>query len=241
MAQVTYNDVDGLHRKISKSGKRYEANRVIAYLSKAFNLSIRWGWRTDNPCRGIEKNQEPKRQRYATGDELHRLTEALREYPDQGAANIIRLLLLTGARLGETLSARWDDFDLEAGTWTKPGHTTKQKTEHRVPLSAPARQLLAGMARSSTSEFLFPGRDGVGHRVDLKKPWERILKQAGIKNLRKHDLRHTFAAVLASGGQSLPVIGALLGHTQAATTARYAHLLDDPLRKATESAGAEAG
>ena len=127
-------------------------------------------------------------------------------------------------------------FDLNTGVWTKPGHTTKQATEHRVPLSAPARQLLAGMDREG--EYLFPGRGGEGHRAEFKWPWPRICKAADLKGVRVHDLRHTFAAVLASSGQSLPIIGALLGHTQPSTTARYAHLLDDPLRAATETAGA---
>jgi integrase len=147
---------------------------------------------------------------------------------------------MTGARSGEVLGARWDQFDLEAGTWTKPGATTKQKTEHIVPLSAPARQLLSEQfaTKSRGEVYVFPGRGGVGHRVDLKKPWPAICKAAGIKGLRVHDLRHSYASFLASGGQSLQVIGALLGHTQPSTTARYAHLFDDPLRAATETVGA---
>jgi integrase len=235
VADVDFEDVDSLHRKVTKSGTPYRANRVVALLSKMFALAIRWRWRTDNPCIGIERNQEAKRTRYLTTEEVDRLNAALATYEDQEAANAIRLLLFTGARRGETLAAKWDDFDLEAGVWIKPGATTKQRTEHRVPLSAPARQLLAGMKRSS--EYLFPGKDGKGHRVDLKRPWPAICNAASLKNFRLHDLRHSSASVLASSGQSLPIIGALLGHTQAATTMRYAHLLDDALRAATESAG----
>ena len=117
------------------------ANRMLAVLSKMFSLAVRWGMRADNPCRGIERNQEHKRNRYLSGAELARLSTALAELPDQGAANAVRLLLLTGARRGELLAAKWGDFDLEAGVWIKPGATTKQRTEHRVPLSA------AGAAR----------------------------------------------------------------------------------------------
>ena len=142
---------------------------------------------------------------------------------------------LTGARRGEVLAATWDQFDLDLGVWTKPGATTKQKTEHRIPLSAPARQLIAELPRDS--EYLFPGR-GSSHRVEIKYAWAAVCKKAGIKGARIHDLRHTYASLLASSGLSLPVIGALLGHTQAQTTLRYAHLLDDPLRKATETVGA---
>ncbi|MGA7390656.1 MAG: site-specific integrase [Pseudolabrys sp.] len=233
VAEITFSDCDGLHRKITRRGTKHRANRVIALLSKAFNLSIRWGWRPDNPCKGIERNPEGKRTRYLSADELVRLTEVLAEYDDQQAANTIRLLLLTGARSGEVFGARWADLDLENGVWTKPGHTTKQKTEHRVPLSAPALELLTAIRAKApdNTELVFPG-------ADLRTPWPKICKAAGITGVRVHDLRHTFASVLASAGFSLPMIGALLGHTQPGTTARYAHLFDDPLRQATERVGA---
>jgi integrase len=148
------------------------------------------------------------------------------------------LLLLTGARRGEVLSMAWDQIDFEKGTWTKPSSHTKQKATHHVPLSAPALQLLAEMRDGSSSAYVFPGRDGVGHRVDLKRPWPEVCKAAGIKGLRLHDLRHSFASVAAAGGASLPIIGKLLGHTQPGTTARYAHLDVDPLREVAERVGA---
>ena len=243
VASVSFSDIDALHRSISKRAP-YHANRVLALLSKMFNLAIRWRWRADNPVRGVERNQEPKRSRYLSTDELLRLTAALAEHKDQQAANIIRLLLLTGARRGEVQSATWAQFDLEAGVWVKPGATTKQKTEHRVPLSAPARQLLLDIlaitdvhAAIPGSQYVFPGR-GDHHRVGIETAWAGLCKAAGITGARMHDLRHTYASVLASSGLSLPIIGALLGHTQPATTHRYAHLFDDPLRAATERAGA---
>ena len=168
-----------------------------------------------------------------------RLTEALATFPDAQAANIFRLLLLTGARRSEVLSARWDQFDLTNGVWTKPGATTKQKTDHRVPLSAPARQLLSDLFAEAEEDapFVFPSRSG-GHRVDVKREWAALCKTAGLKGIRLHDLRHSYASILASAGMSLPIIGALLGHTQPQTTARYSHLFDDPLRAATERVGA---
>jgi integrase len=236
VADITFSDIDGLHRKITKGGTPLRANRVIALLSKMFNLAIRWEMRTDNPCRGIERNPENKRTRYLSGAELVSLTEELAKIEDQQAANVVRLLLLTGARAGEVMAAKWEDIDLEAGVWTKPGATTKQKTVHRVPLSAPARQLLAGFG-AEPNGYIFPGRSG-GHRKTVRKAWSDLCKATGIADARAHDLRHTFASHLASGGSSLPIIGALLGHTQAQTTMRYAHLLDDPLRAATERVGA---
>jgi integrase len=239
VAEVSFADMDGLHRRITKNGTPYRANRVIATLSKAFNLSIRWGWRANNPCKGIERNQEQKRTRYLSSDELGRLSKALAEHRDRQAANIVRLLLLTGARRGEVRSATWDQFDLDQGVWTKPGATTKQKTEHRIPLSAPARQLLSELraAADDDATYVFPGRSG-GHRDNIKDAWASLCKAAGLKAARVHDLRHTYASMLASAGFSLPMIGALLGHTQPMTTARYAHLFDDPLREATERVGA---
>jgi integrase len=256
LVEVTRDDIVQLHRKISKGdGKRkpnpIRANRVVALLRKMFNLAGHWylrqsetgelvPLRSDNPARGVVRNAEVQRKRYLKPDELERLIAALATYKDEQAANIVRLILLTGARSGEALGARWDQFDLEAGRWLKPASATKQKTDHEVPLSAPARQLLAELfaAKAKGAEFVFPGRDGVGHRVDLKKPWPAICKAAHIHGLRVHDLRHSYASFLVSAGLSLPVIGALLGHTQSQTTQRYAHLLDDPLRKATETVGA---
>jgi integrase len=235
VAEVTFSDVDGLHRKITKRGTAIRANRVVSLLSKMLRLAIRWGWRSDNPASGIEKNPEQKRERYLSGAELDALTKALVEHDDQQAANIIRLLLLTGARRGEVLTATWDQFDLTEGVWTKPSSHTKQKKSHRVPLSAPARQLLSELPCEGS--YVFPGRHH-GHREGIRKAWDAICQRAGISGARIHDLRHTYASLLASSGLSLPVIGALLGHTQTQTTQRYAHLLDDPLRKATETVGA---
>jgi integrase len=236
VADIGFADIDALHRKITKSTP-YRANRVLAVLSKMFSLAVRWRWRVDNPCHGVERNPEQKRTRYLSAEEIDKLSAALCSCPDQHAANAIRLLLLTGARRGEVLSARWKDFNLKTGEWTKPGATTKQKTEHRVPLSAPARQLLAVMPR--IGDYVFPDPSSAFRpRRDLKHPWEVICRAAGLSGVRLHDLRHTYASVLASSGLSLHIIGGLLGHTQPSTTARYAHLTRDSLRAATETAGA---
>jgi site-specific recombinase XerD len=233
---LTYSDIDALHREVTKQSGPYRGNRVIALMSKLCSLAVQWHWRTDNPCRGIERHPEAKRKRYLTGAELERLSKALAEHDDPHAADIFRLLLLTGARRGEVLSARWNDIDVQKGTWTKPGATTKQRTDHVVPLNPPALQLIAGRERMD-SQFLFPGRHG-GHRVEVKANWRRICKVAKISGLRIHDLRHSFASIAASSGISLHAIGALLGHTQPQTTHRYAHLFDDHLRQATTRVGA---
>lgn len=255
VASVSYSDIDRLHRKLTTTSVRkkcggtpYQANRVLAMLSKMFSLATHWQMRSDNPCKGIQRNLEERRYRYLNGDELRRLTEALAVHPNRSAANAVRLLLLTGARRGEVLGATWSQFDLTSGIWTKPPSATKQKFEHRIPLSAPAQQLLveiraAAEARAKEmghplSPYVFPARIGNGPMREIKWSWISLCRAAGISGVRVHDLRHTYASVLASSGLSLPVIGALLGHTQPGTTARYAHLFDDPLRVATEQAGA---
>ena len=140
--------------------------------------------------------------------------------------------MLTGARRGEVLNARWEQFDLEHGVWTKPAATTKQRRMHRAPISAAAVQLLRTIKASVPEDcpWVFPGYAKGKPVHEVKRFWQSIREQAGIPDVRIHDLRHTFASLLVSGGMSLPMIGRLLGHTQVQTTHRYSHLFDDPLR-----------
>ena len=173
---VDFADIDRLHRRITNAGYSYRANRVIAMVSKMFSLAVRWGMRETNPTRGLERNREYGRRRYLSADELVRLTKALAEHPDKQAADVIRLLLLTGARRGEVLAMRWADVDLTEGTWSKPASSTKQREAHEVPLSAPARQLLSEIReqqagkRHAVGEYVFPGNGGTGHVVELNNP-----------------------------------------------------------------------
>jgi integrase len=249
VVDLRHADVDGMHRKIRGTGP-YAANRAAAVLSKMLSCAIRWEIRSDNPAQGIERAQEIKRERFLTGTEIAKLSEALAAHPEQPSANAVRLLLLTGARRTEVLSATWGQFDLAGGVWLKPAAATKQKKDHRLPLSAPALQLLVQMKAEADQEnarrqrdglkpldHLFPGKDAKPLK-DIKHFWAAVCRRADLSGIRLHDLRHTHASILASLGLSLPIIGALLGHTQASTTQRYAHLLDDPLRAATERVGA---
>jgi hypothetical protein len=155
--------------------------------------------------------------------------------------------LLTGCRRMEAMSARWADIDV-SGIWTKPGSSTKQKSDHVALLSGPARQLLSEIRAEQIADdrhlgtWVFPSSDSsTGHVVELARAWRTLCKAAGISGLRIHDLRHSFASQLASGGASLPLIGALLGHSNPTTTARYAHLFQDPQRAAVERVGAIVG
>jgi integrase len=239
VADITLDDVEELHGEISEDTP-IAANRAVALLSKAMTLAIKWGMRADNPCRGIERNPEERRERYLAPAELGRLCDALNRRHGALTAACISFLMLTGARRGETLTARWRDFDPAAGVWVKPSAHTKQRKLHRIPLSAAARAVLAQLAEQfvpnepTVDAFVFGGPDMI-HR--LRAAWGSVREEAELPGLRLHDLRHAYASVLASGGLSLPIIGALLGHTTPTTTARYAHLLDDPLRQATERVG----
>ena len=263
VADVAYADLDELHSDITRIRKTpVRANRTIEVLRGAFNLAIRWHWRQDNPAKGIQRNPEEKRERYLSKTDLVTLVRALNEQKEVASANAIKLLMLTGARRGEVLNATWDMFDLENGIWVKPSAHTKQRRIHRVPLSGPAVELLRLIRVESLGQFVFGGAGGKP-LTDIKRTWSSACKAAGLTvqvpkrnrsgkavidksgspvmieqpNVRIHDLRHSFASILVSAGASLPLIGQLLGHTQAQTTHRYAHLFDRPMREAAETVG----
>jgi integrase len=253
VVDVTFDDVERLHRKISqhKVRKRFtevRANRVVAVCSRLFHLAVKWRMRTDSPVTGLEKNSEQPRRRYLKPAELVRLSAALEKLQNQQAAQVVKLLLLTGARASEVLKARWDQFDLDLKTWTKPASTVKQAVEHHVPLSDEALQILRdihGAAEAlatkygrEVSPWVFPRRYGGKPISDIRHTWTAILRTADISDLHIHDLRHSFASFLVSAGHTLPMIGSLLGHSQAQTTSRYAHLLIDAQRDATNEVGA---
>lgn len=232
---VSRRDIEILHNEHKKTP--YQANRILALLSKMFTLANGWEWRQDNPAKGIERYQEEKRDRWLTAEELKILWKVLDEYPHQLAAWIFKLLILTGARKGELIHATWNQFDLEKGVWTKPSHLTKQKKKEHLPLSIQALEILEVMKEQSASPFLFPGKVEGQSVQEIKNAWNTIRKRAGFPDLRIHDLRHTHASHLVSSGLSLSIVGKLLGHTQASTTQRYAHLADEPLRQAAQLFG----
>jgi integrase len=208
------------------------ANRCRALLSHLFKMAEVWGERPpgSNPCRYVEKFGERKRERFLSADELARVADALdgaegKEPPSAIAA--IRLLILTGCRLSEILSLRWEWVDFERGCLTLPDSKTGAKT---VPLGAPALRALAELPRQGGSPYVLPAERGNGHFVGIQKPWQRVRATAGVDDVRIHDLRHSFASIAVSGGDSLYLVGKVLGHRQSRTTERYAHLKDDPLR-----------
>jgi len=229
---LRHADCDALHRSIS-TDRPVRANRVMEVLRKALNLAIRWNWIDRNAASGVRRTPERPRARFLTVEEIGRLSDALEQHPQRASADAIRFMLLTGCRRGEALNATWDQFDLERRIWTKPAATTKQRRDHRVPYSSAVADLLERRRAGPGGPAIFAGRTGAP-LSDVKRTWASVRATAQLDGVRMHDLRHTFASLLASSGQSLQVVGAMLGHTQAQTTARYAHLYDEPLRNAAE-------
>lgn len=229
---VTFSDVERLHRAVSVRAPT-RANRCLALLRHAFRKAIQWKWTEHNPVVGVKSNPEQPRDRHLSLAELAALHKALDARADTPSILAIKFILLTGCRKGEALNATWSQIDSETATWTKPSSHTKQRRIHRVPLSTAASEVLERARKFEKSEFLFPSKGGQP-LTDIKKAFASILADAGIQNFRMHDLRHSFASILASSGADLQVVGKLLGHTQTATTMRYAHYFDDTLRKATE-------
>jgi integrase len=237
----------------------FQANRVLAVIGSMYAFAGRIGIVAEgmNPVRRIEQFKEHRRERFLTSEELDRLGAAIREAETKGvpwtvgetkptakhlpkpknrltkispfAAAAIRLLLFTGCRLREILHLEWKHVDIERGLLLLPDSKTGRKT---VILNAPALEVLNQLGR--LGPYVIPGDDPEKPRADLKRPWAVVAKRASLEGVRLHDLRHTFASFGAGGGLGLPIIGKLLGHTQATTTHRYAHLDADPLHRASE-------
>jgi len=249
VADVHHGDLKALHERITATDRPVRANRVIAVASKMFALSLlpmageSEPWRDaaqGNPCKGIERNQEEGRERFFSTAEIAALSDALAEHKGP-AADCLRLIMLTGARPGEAMRARWDEF-ADAGIWDKPSAHTKQRKRHRVPLSPAAIELVAKLRskRADDSEFVFPGRTAGRPIREMRRVWEAVTARAGLgdEGALVYTLRHSYASIGAGGGLSLQIIGKLLGHTVARTTERYAHLADNPLREAADRIGA---
>lgn len=235
--KVARADVARLHHE--QRERPAQANKTLAVLSRLLSVAEKWGYLPEghpNPCRSLERYKEEKRTRYLSAEELRRLGEVLAKYEPICPAQVlaVRLLLLTGCRLNEVLKLRWEDIDLQQGIF----HLREAKTGSReVILSEPALRLLR--EADNTSEWVCPGRLPSKPLTNISKFWRRICQEAEITNARLHDLRHTHASFAVSRGLSLYVTGALLGHKQPTTTARYSHLASDPIRQAANLVGEE--
>jgi len=236
---VKRTDIAKIHHFLR--GTPYQANRVLAVLSKMFTWAEQRGYRPDNsnPCRHVEKYKEQGRERFLSVEELSNLADIMGDMEESGAlgpfaAAAIRLLIFTGARVEEILTLQWAHVDINQGVLFLPDSKTGKKV---IWLSAPAKQLLCELPKIEGNPYVIVGGKEGRHLINIKDPWRELRKRAGIENVRLHDLRHSFASVAASSGHSLPMIGKLLGHKNTATTQRYAHLADDPVKAANEAIG----
>ena len=239
IADVTREEIARLHHELGKWSGKTNANRCLALVSKMFSCAEAWGLRqSGNPAKGVKRFKEAKRRRYLSPAELAKLGEALAEAEklkteSTSAIAAIRLLVLLGARKGEVLGLEWRHIDFDRGVVELPDSKTGAKT---VPLNVPALEVLAKLPR--TSRFVLPGADPEKPLSGLFYPWKRLCTAAGIEGARVHDTRHSFAAAAVSSGASLPIIGAVLGHSSPATTQRYAHVAADPMKLVSETAAA---
>lgn len=217
------------------TGGKGTAARTVGLLGGIFSYAVDAGLMESNPVRGVKRYRDNKNQRFLSAEELVRLGQALRREEAEGAnpqaVAILRLLILTGCRKGEIEGLLWSQIDFGLDFLRLPDSKTGYSTR---PLNGAAKALLKGQARYQGTDFVFPS-DGLDKPyVGTPKVWRRVRTTAGLADVRLHDLRHSFASFAVSGGASLPVIGALLGHKDTATTAQYAHLGDDPVRGAAE-------
>jgi integrase len=228
-------EMSRLHQTIGEKNGPYAANRLLALLRKMFNMGVQEGLLPDNhanPCAGIKFFPENKRERFVTPDELPKIWEAIHQEEHPYWTAYFTLSILLGARRSELLSARWVDVNLEAKTWTIPD--TKSGRSHTLPVPGAAVEILRLIPRLTDSPFVFPSHGKTGHLVEPKTAWARVLGRAGINGVRIHDLRRTLGSWLAAQGESLPMIGKVLNHSQPSTTAIYARLHLDPVRAALE-------
>lgn len=231
ISDVTRGDVARWHRSLSQAPVR--ANRALALLRSMFNRAEEWGLRDEgtNPATRIERYPEKRRERFLSPQDLARLGDTLRAAEANGSAHpsviaLARLLILTGARRSEIALARWDWVDFERGCLRLPDSKTGAKV---IPLAAPALDVLARLPRREDNPYVIMGEKPGAPFIGIESAWRRLRDAAGLGDARLHDLRHSFASVAVAGGDSLYLVGKVLGHRQATTTERYAHLHDDPL------------
>ena len=219
VGEVEHKDILSFHNGLHHMPT--VANRAVDILVKMFNLADAWGWRPagTNPCRGVSRFKVEKHERFLTREELYRLGQTLRGAPAERlasthAAAAIRLLVLTGCRRNEILGLRWDDLNFETGEMRLRDSKTGARM---VPLPPKSAEVFAGLSRTPDNPWVFPGRKKGTRLVNLNDSWDRVRKRAGLDGVRLHDLRHSYASRALALGESLPMIGDLLGHRKVNT------------------------
>ena len=234
ISSIEKAEVERLHAKVGKDNGLYQANRLLERIRSIFNKAADWGWQGANPATGIKKYREKSRDRFLQPEELPRFFEALANEPNEAARDFFMISLLAGARKSNTLAMRWDEINFHGATWRIA--LTKNDDPQIVHLSPQAMEILKERKLHSVSPWVFPGNGAKGHLADPKKAWMRILKEAGIADLRIHDLRRTLGSWQAATGANSYIIGKSLGHRSQQSTAVYARLNLDPVRDSVNKA-----
>jgi len=231
---LTSADVERLHTEISNKAP-YEANRVVSLLATLFNLAMEWNLTSpnhQNPAAKVKFNKEVKRDRWVRPDELPQLVEAIDMESNPYVRALIWLFLLTGARKGELLAAKWEHLDWDQAILTFP--ETKSGRTHYLPLSEPALAILRSLPRLEDNPYIFPGRIEGEPIVNLDKAWRRLRKTAKLNDVRIHDLRRTVGSWIVQAGNTPYLVQHILNHKDVKTTAIYARFAQDHVRKALE-------
>lgn len=231
---VMPSEVAALHSRIGRTA-RYEANRTLALVHNLFEKASVWGFVDEghpNPARNVEKFREHKRDRWVRPDELPALIKQINHHPNTYVRAALWLYLLTGVRKSELLQARWDEIDWQRAE-LRLGETKAGRT-HYIPLSGPAIELLHDLPRREGNPYVLPGAREGHHLVNIAKPWRQVREVAGVPDIRLHDLRRTVGSWMAQAGNSLHLIGRVLNHSNASTTAVYARFGEDQVRQALE-------
>ncbi len=233
---VKRSQVMALHQRLCS--KPATANQVLGTLSFMYRLAETWGYVSEgyNPCRGVKRYPARHRERFLTDRELDRLGKALSDMECQSTVSwstiaALRLLVLTGCRKNEILRLRWEHVVLDAAELRLPDAKTGART---IALPAAAVSLLEHLPRIPGNPWVLPGRVPGAHIRTIYSTWYKIRKKAGLKDVRIHDLRHSYASRALALGETLPVIAKLLGHRRIETTARYAHLAQDSVLESAE-------
>ena len=238
LAAIHKGSVKAWHTRLGEKHGPYQANRARALLSAMWACATDLGCNEPNPCVGVKKFKEQSRERYLQPEEMKAFFAALAD-EEPIWRDFFLLCLFTGARRGNIAAMRWTEIDIKRGAWHITGEKMKAGLPMVVVLAEPALAVLTSrLAEKDESPWVFPanGRLGIGHVVDPRKAWTRVLKRAEIENLRMHDLRRSLGSWQATAGTSLVIIGKSLGHRDHKATQVYARLQLDPVRKSVENA-----